>query len=145
MVINMAIILDQVKLESKYEGMITSEAARRYIKMIMLEQELEKEKQELTLKLQKEELQSISNYFNVPKFLSVREVANLTGLSQQIVRRHCANGKYSGYQTSGQNGTWHVESDQFSTLPNFMDFISKRNEGFTITTQIAKQLLNEDD
>ncbi|WHY72837.1 hypothetical protein [Fictibacillus enclensis] len=146
MVINMSHVLDQVQLEEKEKQMVKSEAARAYLKMLKLKQELDKEIELYSQRLEKDEIQSISEYFNVPKYLNVREVAALTGKSQQIVRRHCANKKYKGYQTS-ENGTWHVETEQFSDLPNFMEFITKRQEKFERTKEVArlaKEMINEE-
>ncbi|MBS2967565.1 hypothetical protein J9317_02100 [Metabacillus sp. KIGAM252] len=143
----MSIVLDQVRLDESEEQLVKSESARAYLKMLKLERELKKEIKEFSQKLQKDEIQSISQYFNVPKYLTVREVANLTGVSQQIVRRHCASEKYKGYQASGANGTWHIESEQFNELPGFMDFISKRNDKFEKTkkaAELTKDMINEE-
>ncbi|MGY0691926.1 hypothetical protein ACW2QC_03935 [Virgibacillus sp. FSP13] len=148
MVFNLALILKQVPLKPEQEKVITSEQVKTYIKMAILEQKIQKDKNELSKTLTKKEKQSIDAYFNVPKYLTVREVSNLTGLSQQIIRRHCANGKYKGYQASGQNGTWHVESEQFTNLPNWIEFIAKRAEEFEQTktaARLAQKLLEESD
>lgn len=145
--IDMGIVLDQVRLDESEERLVKTEDARVYLKMLKLQLELKREIDEFSKKLQKEEIQSLSNYFNVTKYLTVREVANLTGVSQQIVRRHCASGKYKGYQASGANGTWNIESEQFSELPGFMDFISKRHDKFLKTKKIAelaKEMLDEE-
>ncbi|MGD7008830.1 hypothetical protein [Metabacillus sp. 84] len=52
-----------------------------------------------------------------------------------------------GYQVSGTNGTWHIESEQFNELPNLMDFISKRNDKFENTkkaAELTKDLIDEE-
>ncbi|WP_133299579.1 hypothetical protein [Bacillus sp. V59.32b] len=97
--------------------------------------------------LSAEEIAAIEGIFKndkvdeVPQYLSVKEVSILTGLTPQIVRRHCANGKYAAYQPGGGNGTWHIESAQFRTYPNWLDFLQKRDELFSNSQQVAKLAL----
>ena len=120
---------------------ITNEAVKRYIKLVVLEQEILKEKEELSKTLTKEEIEAISNYFHIHKYFSVREVSKLLGISLQEVRRHCANKVYEGYQKSGENGTWYIESRQFITHPNWAVFISKREADFKRSRKIAELVL----
>ena len=87
-------------------------------------------------------------YFNVPKYLSVREVSKLTGQSLQMVRRHCIKGTYKGYQSSGTNGIWHIESQQFSKEPGWENFLLNREGNYKNAKNIAKlaiELLNAEE
>ena len=80
---------------------------------------------------------------DVPELLSVVEVAHITGLSAQMVRRHCKSGKFQGVQPSGLNGIWYVKSDTFKKNPeyNWDAFMSKRNELYERSKEVAETYL----
>ncbi|CAH0346551.1 hypothetical protein [Bacillus sp. CECT 9360] len=146
-------ILNKVKLSETEERSIPTDRAKKYVKIRKLEEEIAREKSVLE-ELSAEEIAAIEDIFKkdivdeVPQYLSVKEVSMLTGLTPQIVRRHCANRKYAAYQPGGGNGTWHIESSRFRTYPNWLDFIQKRNELFSNSQQVAKlavQLWDEDE
>lgn len=68
----------------------------------------------------------VSEVPNVPEFLSVRDVSKLTGRVPQVIRRHCANGKYDAEQVAGENGTWRIKPEQFMHLSNWDSFLKER-------------------
>lgn len=72
------------------------------------------------------------------EFLSIRDVSKLTGLTPQIIRRHCANGKIKAFQIVGANSKWRIETEQFSNLPTWERFQMERNERFERSAEVAK-------
>lgn len=138
-------LLDTVILEPEQENLITSERAKKYAKLSVLELEIMREKEELEEQLTVEEKKSVETalkesqqYFSIPQYFSVREVAMLTGLSPQVIRRHCANKKFNAFQATGQNGTWYIESEQFRDHPEWNTFIQKRNNLFIRSKRVAE-------
>lgn len=151
--IDMSVLLEQVPLKPEQEKRISSENARKYARLRNLERQLRREKNLLMVELSDEEVSIVEETIkddiidDVPKYLSVAEVSMITGLSPQMVRRNCANGKYEGYQPSGSNGIWFVKSDTFRKDPKaWQDFIERRNELFANTVEVAEaaiELQNE--
>ncbi|PEA01905.1 hypothetical protein [Bacillus cereus] len=139
-------LLEQVKLTEEQERKFPTERAKKYMKIMILENEILSEKESIYNELSQEEMDSIENYakesYPVPKYLTVREVSMLTGLSKQMVRRHCVNKNFKGYQASGENGTWSVETEQFLSHPNWNEFIQQRNEMFNRSKKVAELAIN---
>lgn len=138
-------LLEQVKLTQEQEQKIPTERARRYAKIMILENAIRSEKESIYSELSQEEIDFIENFvkgsYPVPKYLTVREVSMLTGLSKQMVRRHCVNNNFKGYQASGENGTWSVETEQFLTHPNWNEFSRERNEMFNRSKKVGELAL----
>jgi hypothetical protein len=138
----MSKILESVILGEEKERMLISERARRYAKLQYLEREILRESIQMREELTVEELRSVATALEteelpVPEFLSVRDVAKLTDLTPQIVRRHCMNGKYKGYQVAGENSTWRIESEQFKDNPHWISFLIERNEARERSKKVA--------
>lgn len=139
-------VLDKVSLTPNQEK-ITNEKARRFARLRNLERQARRDIEKLKSELSPEEVQMVEDTFDVedtqiddvPEYLSVSEVSVITGLSPQIIRRHCSSGKFQGYQPSGRNGIWYVKSDTFRKSPDFdwNDFINKRNEVFARSNEVA--------
>ena len=152
----MGAIMDEIRLMPEQEK-IKSEKAKKLARLRNLERQTRKEIEKIKSELSQEEVQMVEDTFSeedtqiddVPEYLSVSEVAAITGLSPQIIRRHCSNGKFQGYQPSGPNGIWYVKSDTFRKSPEFdwNEFISKRNEMFARSKKVANislELQDED-
>jgi len=77
----------------------------------------------------------------VPEFLSVRDVSKLTGRVPQVVRRHCASGKYIAEQVAGENGTWRIKPEQFMHLSNWDSFLAEREKEIESSIRIADHAL----
>lgn len=77
----------------------------------------------------------------IPKYFTVKEVSMLTGLSPQIICRHCSDKKYKACQENGENGIWLIESEQFQEHPSWDTFIQKRNEMFARSKRVAELAL----
>ncbi|WP_114555669.1 hypothetical protein [Bacillus sp. K6W] len=135
-------LLEQVQLTQEQEQKSPTERARRYAKIMILENEIRSEKESIYSELSQEEIDFIENFvkgsYPVPKYLTVREVSMLTGLSKQMVRRHCVNNTFKGYQASGENGTWSIETEQFLAHPNWNEFIQQRNDMLHRSKKVAE-------
>lgn len=75
-----------------------------------------------------EYLQATAIEPEVPEYLTVREVSQLTGLVPQVVRRHLVSGKFKGEQVAGENSTWRIFPQQFTGYSNWTSFLKKRKE-----------------
>lgn len=146
---DMSKILEQISLNPEQEKKITSENARKYARLRSLEKQIQKEIALLMGNLSEEEVKAVDETFNedpfedVPQYLSVAEVAMITGLSPQMVRRNCANGVFDGYQPSGNNGKWFINSDTFrKDSKKWKEFVERRNELFSKSAKAAKASIN---
>ena len=145
-------ILEQIPLKPEYKQKLSNEKARSYAQLLDLERQLRQVKNQLENELSKEEVNMVEdivneeNFDDVPKYLSVAEVAMITGLSPQMIRRNCANGKYDAYQPSGTNGVWLINSNTFRRDPKtWKEFVETRNELFKKTIEVAKNAIKLQD
>lgn len=155
--IDMRSLIEQVPLRPAQEE-IRSEKARKLAKLRNLELQTRKEIELLSSELNAEEVKTVEATFikkeeelidDVPKYLSAAEVAGIMGISPQMVRRNCVSGKYQGYQPSGSNGIWFINSNTFRNDPkeNWADFISRRNDMYARSkesAELALKLLDEE-
>ncbi len=83
----------------------------------------------------------------VPEYLTVAEVALITGLSPQMIRRYCADGEFEAYQPSGPNGVWKIKSSNFKNYKGmtWKEFEKKRNELFSQSMELANDLVRLQD
>lgn len=78
---------------------------------------------------------------NMPEFLSVRDVSKLTGRVPQVIRRHCASGKYEAEQVAGENGTWRIKPEQFMHLSNWDAFLKERESEIQNSKKVVDHAL----
>ncbi|MGM8216809.1 hypothetical protein ACLIA0_14830 [Bacillaceae bacterium W0354] len=148
----MSKILEQIPLSHEQDQRISGEKARRFARIRNLEKQLQREKALLMKDLSEEEVNLVEEILNdniiddVPKYMSVAEVALITGLSPQMVRRNCANGKYEAFQPSGSNGIWFIKSDTFRKDSRmWKEFIQRRNELFAKSNEVARDAITLQD
>ena len=138
-------ILDIYELLPIEEQAITSQKAKDYVKITKLHEELEREKERLYQELneaeRKEAFEALSKQFNIPKYLTVRDASEILGITPQMVRRHCADGKLTAHQTLEGSGKWRIDADQFMDKPNWDKFIEKRARIKKQSKNIAKKVL----
>ncbi|KON66456.1 hypothetical protein AKG34_26285 [Peribacillus butanolivorans] len=141
----MSAILNAVKLRPNEEQAISSERARDYVRAMKLHEELEREKERLYQELneveKKEAFTVLSKQFNIPRHVTVREASEIIGITPQMVRRHCADGKLIAQQTLEGSGKWRIETDQLMDKPNWDKFIEKRARIKNQSIKIADQKL----
>lgn len=142
----MSTILEMYEPQQKINESMNSDVSLNFMKIIMLQEELEMEKENLfkrlTFEEKKEIFQFLSKRFNIPELITVRDVADILELSPQMVRRHCADGKIKSLQTLEGSGKWRVYSDQFMDHPNWFKFIKKRKKIKNQSIDIAEKMLD---
>lgn len=89
-------ILDDYELKSVKRPFISSKNALDFLKVIELHSELEKEKSNIYQKLDDKEkhevFEIIRKIYNIPRHLTVKDVAEIMGITPQMVRRYCTGG-----------------------------------------------------
>ncbi|QQZ62918.1 hypothetical protein JI735_10570 [Paenibacillus sonchi] len=78
---------------------------------------------------------------SVPEYLSVRDVSRLTGLVPQVIRRHCANGKWEAEQVAGEKSTWRIKPEPFMKLSNWGTFLRGCREELESSKKLADHAL----
>lgn len=127
---NMPTILDDYKPQITEEQAMLSQKSINFVKVLMLQEELERERERLYQELseieKKEAFEVLSKQFNIPDFITVRDVSEILGITPQMVRRHCSDGKLKSHQTLEGSGKWRIDTEQFMDKPNWDKFIEKR-------------------
>jgi hypothetical protein len=149
---NMPTILDDYKPHMIEEQATLSQKSIDFVKIMMLQEELERERerlyQELNGKEKKEAFEVLSKQFNIPDFISVRDVSEILGITPQMVRRHCSDGKLKSHQTLEGSGKWRIDAEQFMDKPNWDKFIEKRaklkKQSIKIADEVLKYLDDEE-
>lgn len=142
----MPAILEGYKMQPIEELDIASQNARDFVKVIMLQNELGNEKERLYQALseheKKEAFEALSKQFNMPEYITVRDAAEILGVSPQMVRRYCADGKLHGHQTLEGSGKWRLDTEQFMGKPNWDKFMEKRARIKKQSVNIANSILD---
>ncbi|KYD32968.1 helix-turn-helix domain-containing protein [Parageobacillus toebii] len=136
------------KVDDEYEKTSTlSENARRYLELVRLSLELEKQKEKMYLALNEQEKEEVQNVLSqiteptIPEYLTVRDVALLLDVTPQMVRRYCAEGKIDAYQRLEGSGKWIIPTAQFLHHPNWSAFLRKRQKVKNQSINIAEKML----
>ncbi|ASA24798.1 hypothetical protein [Paenibacillus donghaensis] len=153
----MSKVLKYVTLPQMTERRLNSEAEITLAKIRLLQSELRLREAQIVPLLSEETLREVDESIHslhpttlfdstsetpsVPDYLSVRDVSKLTGLVPQVVRRHCANGKWEAEQVAGQNSTWRIKPEPFMKLSNWEAFVRDRTEGIESSKKIADHAL----
>lgn len=140
----MPAILDDYKPQLKVEDML-SRKSMDFVKVTILQAELERERerlfQELSEMEKKEAFEALSKQFNIPDYITVRDASEILGITPQMVRRHCFDGKLKAHQTLEGSGKWRIEAEQFMGKPNWDKFIEKRDKLKKQSVCIAEKVL----
>jgi len=135
----MPIILDDYNPKMTSKQAILNQKSLDFVKIMMLKEELERERERLYRDLsgmeKKEAFAVLSKQFNIPDFITVRDVSEILGITPQMVRRHCSDRKIKSYQTLEGSGKWRIDTEQFMDKPNWDKFIEKR-------AKLKKQSIN---
>lgn len=142
---NMPKILEGYKPIVTDEKTSMSDKSKEFVKVTMLHEELDREKEKLFQELDSEEKKDafsvISKKFSIPEYISVRDASEILGITPQMVRRHCSNGKIIGHQTLEGSGKWRIATEQFMGKPNWNKFIEKRAKIRDQSINIAEKAL----
>ncbi|MED2737153.1 hypothetical protein [Bacillus toyonensis] len=111
---------------------------KTYVKLAGVVNELESVMDQLFNQLNEDEKYTINTMFEssvesatkevIPKYLSVREVAEMLDQTTQKVRKKCAEGKLKGLQREEGSHRWLIETSQFIGHPNLKIVLEKKEE-----------------
>lgn len=137
--IDLKVISEKVKLNPTIEKGISSKKAKEYIKLMHLQKEIDHRIKYVYGQLDDEE-KSISDkiimdMFTIPDYVTVKDAAQIIGVSEQMVRRYCSENKLVAEQTMPGSGKWRVETAQLVNYPGWKSFVHKR-------TKIKEQSIN---
>lgn len=122
-------LLDNVKPLSS-DAAIKNQRVREYVQLTRMAEEVEREIKKRTTELKEEEKQEafevLSKEYNLPPHVTVRDAADIIGISPQMVRRYCTEGKLAAQQTFEGSGKWRIETRQLMDQPHWERFIEKR-------------------
>jgi excisionase family DNA binding protein len=111
----------------------------------MLQEELEREKERLFLGLtpreKREVFRVLSKQYNIPEFITVKDVSEFLGITPQMVRRHCSDGRIKALQTLEGSGKWRIQSEQFMDHPDWDKFLEKRGKIKKQSINIAEKMM----
>ena len=142
---DMPTILDDYKPQLIEEQMMLSRKSMDFVKVMMLQEELERERERLYQGLseieKKEAFEVLSKQFNIPSFITVRDTSEILGITPQMVRRYCSDGKIKSHQTLEGSGKWRIDAEQFMDKPNWDKFIEKRAKLKKQSINIAEKVL----
>ncbi|ALS79613.1 DNA-binding protein [Planococcus kocurii] len=144
-------LLDNVKSRPSDE-LIKNKRVKEYVQLMRIAEEVEREIKRRTNELGEDEKQEafevLSQEYNIPQYVTVRDAADIMGISPQMVRRHCADGKMSAQQTFEGSGKWQIETQQLMDKPNWERFIEKRarikNQSVGLADEVLKNLQDEE-
>jgi hypothetical protein len=124
---------------------------KTYVKLAGVINEIESVKDRLYNQLSEDEKYTISTMFEsavgneakvgIPKYLSVREVAELLDQTTQKVRKQCAEGKLKGLEREEGSHRWLVETSQFIGHPNLKIVLEKKEERRRKSISFAKAMI----
>ncbi|MCR2822369.1 helix-turn-helix domain-containing protein [Lederbergia panacisoli] len=131
-----------------------SDSARHYVNLLFQSMEVEKLKEMAYLELRENEKievqQLLKHTFesSLPVYLPVTEVSQILGVSPQMVRRYCAEGKIKAKQRLGETGQWLIPTEQFVSKPEFTKYLYQKeiNRKKSIkAAEIMLQMIDEDE
>lgn len=124
-----------------------SEKAKRYVTIVRMQMELEKQKEQIYFELDEMEKQEANTILkeistgDFPEFLPVRDVAIILEVTPQMVRRYCVDGRINARQRMEGSGKWLIPTDQFIAHPNWKKYVQKRNKIKKQSVTIAKKIV----
>lgn len=140
-------LYDTIKNKSVTNESEISEGARRYVTILRMQMELEKQKEQIYLELNEFEKQEASKILKeeingeFPEYLPVRDVAEILEVTPQMVRRYCADGRVDARQRLEGSGKWLIPTDQFITHPNWKKYSEKRKKVKKQSDNIASKMM----
>ncbi|MGE7843199.1 helix-turn-helix domain-containing protein [Lysinibacillus sp. NPDC093712] len=95
----------------------------------------------IEIKVQPKEDVEIMKVIPIPKKIGVSDAAKILGVSPQMIRRHCANGKLSAQQTFEGSGKWTISVDEkITTAPYWNEFITALRDRQSQSLELIKSL-----
>ncbi|WP_430510876.1 helix-turn-helix domain-containing protein [Gottfriedia solisilvae] len=137
-------ILEKVKSEEDIKISV-DQKVKNYLYLTEIIHELENLKKDLYTTLTKEQryeiFQEVQKRFAIPEYLPVSDVAEILGISPQLVRRYCSEGKLEAIQTLEGSGKWRIEPFQFVDHANWSKYVEKRERILLQSSKLAEKML----
>jgi predicted transcriptional regulator len=133
---------------------ISNKKIENYIQLSSICEEIKKQKEKAYEELnESERIEALHAFYKtekleIPEFLPVRDVAEFLGVTPQMVRRYCQDGKIVAHQRFEGSGQWNIPTQQFEKDPLWMEFIKekiKMRENNIRTTELMLEMLSEED
>lgn len=138
-------LLDNVRPRPSDEA-IKNERVKEYIQLMRIAEEVEREIKKRASEMRDDEKReafaALSQEYNLPRYVTVRDAADIMNISPQMVRRHCADARLSAQQTFEGSGKWRIEAKQLMDQPNWERYIEKRARIKTQSLGLANEVLN---
>jgi excisionase family DNA binding protein len=80
-----------------------------------------------------------------PDYLTTSDVAEILDISQQMVRKHCKEGKLKAWQTLGNRGEWRIDVEQFRDNPRYKQMIRDRIDRNLRLVDTVRELSKSDE
>lgn len=142
----MSAILEKIKLHPNEEQAIHSENAKTFVKIMKLHEELERERTRIFSELTKEEKEEafavIKKTFSIPEYVTVKDAAEIVGVSAQMIRKYCSEEKFKSKQSMPGSGKWRIETSQLMDYPGWNEFVGKRIRIKNQSLKIADYMVN---
>lgn len=139
---NLTAIIKDVKLNPEEEEKARSEKAIEYIKLIRLKEEVSQRINDVYKQLGEKEKnitdKIIMDMFSIPKYVNVKDAANIIDVSEQMIRRYCSENKLKAEQTMSGSGKWRIETTQLMNYAGWNNFLNKRAKMKKQSKNIAK-------
>ncbi|MBW8349605.1 helix-turn-helix domain-containing protein [Bacillus sp. IITD106] len=131
-----------------------SEKAKHYVDLFFQSMELDKMKDMAYMELEENEKEEVERLIikafesSLPAYLPVSEVSQILGVSTQMVRRYCSEGKIKAKQRLGETGQWLIPTEQFISKPEFTKYLKRKEinrEKSIRAAEIILQMIDEDE
>ncbi|WP_373895373.1 helix-turn-helix domain-containing protein [Virgibacillus sp. CBA3643] len=126
----MSKILDEIKLNPSEEQNVTTEKARDLVKLILLQDHINQDIKRIFKDLDEADKQNLSEVikekFNIPDYVTVKDAAEIIGVTVQMVRKYCTENKLDAKQNMPGSGKWMIETTQLMEYPGWNKYMEKR-------------------
>lgn len=127
----MSMIFDEVILSPFEEEHVKTADSKAYLKLLKLNEELERKKEIIFNSMSEEEKEMVyaaiqQKTVKVPEYIKVADAARIIGVSPQMIRKYCAEGKLKAQQSMPGSGRWKIKASELMHYPGWDNFIKQK-------------------
>lgn len=127
----MSKIIDEIELQANEEKAVNTKKAKDLIKLTMLQEQISQKIKHIYEELDEEDKynssQVIKQRFNIPDYVTVKDAAEIIGVTVQMIRKYCVENKLTAQQTMPGSGKWRIETTQLMNYPGWNNYLEKRS------------------
>lgn len=143
----MSMLFDDVELSPFEEEHVKTADSRAYLKLHKLHEELERKKESIFNGMSEEEREMVyaaiqQKPVKVPEYIKVADAARIIGVSPQMIRKYCSEGKLNAQQSMPGSGRWKIKASELMHYPGWNDFIERKKSTREKTKELA-EFMNE--